>query len=189
MGEVYRAKDTRLGRSVAIKILSAGIVGDADRRSRFEREARAIAALNHPHICTLHDVGRERPSDGADAVEFLVMELIEGETLAARLARGPLTPSEIREYALQIAGALDRAHREGIVHRDLKPANIMLTRTGAAHQGISQVKLLDFGLARLRADPAAALNGQTRSRSLTAAGLVVGTLQVHVARAARRQGG
>ena len=134
MGEVYRAKDTRLGREVAIKVLPHGHAGSPEARARFEREARAVSSLNHPHICTLHDVGREGDTD------FLVMELIDGETLASRLARGPLPPAEVVRIGAQIADALDRAHRAGLVHRDLKPANVMLTRAGA--------KLLDFGLVR-----------------------------------------
>jgi len=130
MGEVYRARDTRLDRSVAIKVLPSELANDPQLKLRFEREAKAISQLNHPHICTLHDVG-----DG-----YLVMELLEGETLAARIARGPMPPAEVLRYGAQIADALHRAHRAGIVHRDLKPANVMLTKTGA--------KLLDFGLAK-----------------------------------------
>jgi Tol biopolymer transport system component len=176
MGEVYRARDTRLGRSVAIKVLPQGIVGASDRRTRFEREARVIASFNHPHICTLHDIGRERPPNASEDIQFLVMELIEGETLAARLSRGRLNISEILSYAIQIADALDRAHREGIVHRDLKPANIMLTRSGL-RDGTPLLKLLDFGLARLRSDAVTSGDGQTRSMSLSAPGLIIGTLQ------------
>jgi len=134
MGEVYRALDTRLDRIVAIKVLAAAFASDQQLRERFEREARAIAALNHPHICTLHDIGRE--GDTA----FLVMEILDGETLAARLMRGALPLDEALRQAIEIAGALDKAHRAGIVHRDLKPGNIMLTKAGA--------KLLDFGLAK-----------------------------------------
>jgi len=134
MGEVYRAKDTRLGREVAIKVLPAHLIENAEVRSRFEREARTISSLNHPHICTLHDVGREGDTD------YLVMELVDGETLAQRLARGPLPNTELLKLATQIADALDRAHRAGIVHRDFKPGNVMVTRSGA--------KLMDFGLAR-----------------------------------------
>ncbi len=134
MGEVYRAKDTRLGREVAIKVLPAHLIENAEVRSRFEREARTISSLNHPHICTLHDVGREGDTD------YLVMELVDGETLAQKLTRGPLPNNEILKLATQIADALDRAHRAGIVHRDFKPGNVMVTRSGA--------KLMDFGLAR-----------------------------------------
>src|SRR5262245_12852623 len=132
MGEVYRARDTRLDRTVAVKVLPTSIAGDPDLRARFDREARAIAQLSHPHICTLHDVGHE------GAIDYLVLEYLEGETLAARLARGALPLHEARNLAVQIADALAGAHRQGIVHRDLKPANVMLTRSGA--------KLLDFGL-------------------------------------------
>jgi serine/threonine-protein kinase len=135
MGEVYRARDTRLNRVVAIKVLPAGMSNDRDLRERFEREARAVAALNHPHICVLHDVGNQ------DGVDFLVMEHLEGETLAARLAKGPLATDQAVQYAIEVASALERAHRAGIIHRDLKPGNIMLTDTGA--------KLLDFGLAKI----------------------------------------
>ena len=142
MGEVYRARDTRLDRSVAIKVLPAEIAGNAQARERFEREARAVAALNHPNICTLHDIGRHLAADGT-AVDYLVLEHLEGETLAARLAKGPLPLDQSLRCATEIAAALDRAHRAGIVHRDVKPANIMLTKAGA--------KLLDFGLAKLRA--------------------------------------
>ena len=168
MGEVFRARDTRLERVVAIKVLAAGLAGDVASRERFEREARAISSLNHPNICVLYDVGREQPSANGPAVDFLVMEYVEGETLSARLARGPsrasrsvgssqaepgspgtlppgvmpsMTVDEALSIAVQICAALDRAHRQGIVHRDLKPGNVMLSR--------GRVKLLDFGLARL----------------------------------------
>src|SRR5512135_1368454 len=134
MGEVYRAKDTRLGRDVAVKVLPQHLSANPEIRARFEREARTVSTLNHPHICTLHDVGREGDTD------FLVMELIEGETLAVRLAKGALPAAEVLRVGAQIADALDRAHRAGVMHRDLKPGNVMLTRSGA--------KLLDFGLAR-----------------------------------------
>jgi eukaryotic-like serine/threonine-protein kinase len=145
MGEVYKARDTRLDRTVAIKVVTAALAGDSDLRLRFEQEARAIAALNHPHICTIHDVGR----DGD--VEFLVMELLDGETLAARLKKGPLPPGEALRLAIQIGSALDAAHRVGIVHRDLKPGNVMLVR-GTGHDG-TIAKLLDFGLATSAAPP------------------------------------
>ena len=134
MGEVYRARDTRLARDVAIKVLPDHHAATSEVRARFEREARTVSSLNHPHICTLHDVGREGDTD------YLVMELVEGESLAQRLARGPLPVAEVLKLAAQIADALDRAHRAGVIHRDLKPGNVMLTRAGA--------KLLDFGLAR-----------------------------------------
>src|SRR5215472_981344 len=129
MGQVYKARDTRLNRSVAIKVLPPEFASDPDRRHRFEREAHAIAALSHPHICTIYDIGRESGTD------YLVMELLEGETLADRLAGRPtgrpLPIQEVLRYATEIADALDKAHRAGIVHRDLKPANIMLTKSGA----------------------------------------------------------
>jgi serine/threonine protein kinase len=208
MGEVWRARDTRLDRSVAIKILPAELAHDATFRIRFEREARTISQLNHPHICTLHDVGEEfvedeRPAAGAAAGsisdarkatrQFLVMEFLEGESLADRLARGQMSLPDVLKYGVQIAEALDRAHRSGIVHRDLKPGNVMITKTGA--------KLLDFGLAKssgasfLRptgttteirpvdqseSAPAAlggATNLATEARPLTAEGTVLGTFQ------------
>src|SRR5215467_11658498 len=135
MGEVYKARDTRLDRVVAIKVLPAQTAGDERSRERLEREARAVATLNHPHICTLHDVGTH------EGVHFLVMEHLDGETLAARLVKGPLGSGQAIEYALQIGAALERAHRSGVIHRDLKPSNNMLTDVGA--------KLLDFGLAKM----------------------------------------
>src|SRR5215469_5000133 len=134
MGEVYRARDTRLGRDVAVKILPKEMSADAARKQRFEREAKIISGLNHPNICVLHDVGSQ------DGLDYLVMECMEGETLAKRLEKGPLPLEQVLKYGAQIADALDKAHRAGIVHRDLKPGNIMLTATGA--------KLLDFGLAK-----------------------------------------
>src|SRR3970282_1384507 len=137
MGEVYKARDTRLERIVAIKVLPAHLADKPDLRERFDREARTIAHLNHPHICVLHDVGRQ------DGIDFLVMEYLEGETLAERLKRGPLPLEQALSHGIAIADALDRAHRQGIVHRDLKPANVMITRSG--------MKLLDFGLAKLHA--------------------------------------
>jgi serine/threonine protein kinase len=165
MGEVYDARDTRLDRTVAIKVLPAAIAGDSERRSRLEREARAIAALNHPHICTLHDVGTH------DGLQFLVMERLEGTTLAERLGHGPMKLPEALACAIQIADALDRAHGRGIGHRDLKPANIMLTKSGA--------KLLDFGLAKVRPDgaPLGLVDGMTRTAPLTGEGTILGTLQ------------
>src|SRR6478672_1574418 len=123
MGEVYRARDTRLDRTVAIKVLPAHLSSNPDLRARFEREGKAISALQHAHICVLHDVGRE-----AD-VDFLVMEYLEGETLAARLARKPLTLDEALRIAIEVADALDVAHHHGVIHRDLKPGNIMLTKS------------------------------------------------------------
>src|SRR5579859_1417718 len=125
MGEVYRARDTRLDRSVAIKILPAQFSSDPVRKQRFEREAKTISSLNHPHICVLHDVGSQ------DGINYLVMECVEGESLAKRLERGPLPLEQLLKYGAQIADALDKAHRAGIVHRDLKPGNIMLTSSGA----------------------------------------------------------
>src|SRR5881628_2012882 len=140
MGEVYRARDTRLDRIVAIKVLPSQFAADPELRARFDREARAVSSLNHPHICALYDVGCDSGTD------YLVLELLDGETLAARLARsGALPPHDALKIAIEICGALDRAHRAGIVHRDLKPANVMLTKGGA--------KLLDFGLAKLRPAP------------------------------------
>jgi serine/threonine protein kinase len=168
MGEVYRARDTRLDRLVAVKVLSADLAGDPRGRERFEREAHIISKLTHPHICTLHDVG----SASVQGVEvpFLVMELLEGETLATRLARGPLPLAQALRCAIEIAEALAAAHARGIVHRDLKPANIMLTKAG--------VELLDFGLARLR-EPIVTDRGSIGPAgrdALTSAGLILGTL-------------
>ena len=148
MGEVYRARDTRLERTVAIKVLPRHLSPSADLRERFEREAKTISRISHPHICALYDVNREGET------EYLVMELLEGETLAARLERGALPLEQALRHAVEIADALDFAHRQGIVHRDLKPANVMLTRFG--------VKLLDFGLAKVFQRPLDATGrGQT----------------------------
>jgi dienelactone hydrolase len=166
MGEVYRAHDTRLGRDVAIKVLPQHLSSTPEARARFEREARTISQLNHPHICTLHDVGHQ------DGIDYLVMELLEGETLAHRLEKGPLPVAEVLSLGAQIAEALDRAHRAGVVHRDLKPGNVMLTKGGA--------KLMDFGLARpaeARATDGAASQSRTMSQPLTAKGTIVGTFQ------------
>src|SRR5262245_42451541 len=134
MGEVYRARDTRLGRDVAVKVLPPRLSENAEARARFEREARVVSGFNHPHICVLHDIGSE------GSVDFLVMEMVEGETLAQRIARGPLPIPDVLRIGAEIADALDRAHRAGVMHRDLKPGNIMLAKSGA--------KLMDFGLAR-----------------------------------------
>jgi Tol biopolymer transport system component len=171
MGEVYRARDTRLGRDVAVKVLPQHLSAQPEVRARFEREAKTVSSLNHPHICTLFDVGRE------GATDYLVMELIEGETLATKLARGPLPIADVMKIGGEIADALDRAHRAGVVHRDLKPGNIMLTRGGA--------KLMDFGLARAAGIAGGAgsgsLGGLTQSptvaQPLTAEGTIVGTFQ------------
>ena len=168
MGEVYRARDTRLGRDVAVKVLPRELAADPERRLRLEREAQAISALSHPHVCALFDVGSADLPGGP--VEFLVMELLEGETLARRLERGPLPLPQALTLGGQIAEALGAAHRRGIVHRDLKPGNVMLTRSGA--------KLLDFGLARLGESGAAALEAAsalTDALPLTREGTVVGT--------------
>jgi serine/threonine-protein kinase len=164
MGEVYKARDTRLNRTVAIKVLPAETARDPHFRRRFQREARAIAALNHPHICTLHDVGQQ------DDIDFLVMEHLEGETLASRLDDGPLALSAVQAIGAQIADALEKAHRAGITHRDLKPGNVMLTRSG--------VKLLDFGLAQerlLERDVGTA--GLPTETALTGRGDLLGTPQ------------
>src|SRR6266404_6217838 len=134
MGEVYKAKDTRLDRTVAVKVLPQHLSDSPDVRQRFEREAKTISSLSHPHICALYDVGNQ------DGVEYLVMEYLEGEALADRLLKGPLPLEQTLRCGIEIADALDKAHRQGIMHRDLKPANVMLTKSG--------VKLLDFGLAR-----------------------------------------
>lgn len=172
MGEVYRAKDTRLGREVAIKVLPQHLSSNPEIRARFEREAKTVSSLNHPHICTLFDVGREGDTD------YLVMELIEGETLAARLVKGALPVADTLRIAAQVAEALDRAHRSGVVHRDLKPGNIMLTKSGA--------KLMDFGLARATGLAGTPENGvsidaltqsPTQAQPLTAEGTILGTFQ------------
>jgi serine/threonine protein kinase len=168
MGEVYRARDTRLDRFVAIKVLSSELEIDAYGRQRFEREARAISKLSHPHICTVHDVGSATVN--GTTVPFLVMELLDGETLAIRLASGPLSVEQALRYAIDIVDALVAAHSHGIVHRDLKPANVMVSRS-------SGVKLLDFGLAQLRgADGAGPLSSNASDGRFTSAGMVFGTL-------------
>ncbi|HET6348602.1 MAG TPA: protein kinase [Candidatus Krumholzibacteria bacterium] len=172
MGEVYRARDTRLDRDVAIKVLPQHLSSNSEVRARFEREAKTVSSLNHPNICVLHDVGREADTD------YLVMELIDGETLAQRITRGPLPPAEVLKIGAQIADALDRAHRAGVIHRDLKPGNVMLTKSGA--------KLMDFGLARgtgLAGAPGSGVSiaGLTQSptiaQPLTAEGTIIGTFQ------------
>ena len=163
MGEVYRARDTRLDRSVAIKILPAHLSADPARKLRFEREAKTVSALNHPNICSLFDVGSQ------DGTDFLVMECIEGESLADRLAKGPLPTEQVLRIGTEIADALDKAHRGGVVHRDLKPGNIMLTKTGA--------KLLDFGLAKPATAPASSvtLTNASANSPVTEQGIIVGT--------------
>ena len=179
MGEVYKAKDTRLDRTVAVKVLPPLLAMDPEFRERFDREARSISALAHPNICTLHDIGEHRQEDGT-AARFLVMEYLEGETLAARLERGALPLAEALAVAIDIASALDKAHRHGVVHRDLKPANVMLTRTGA--------KLLDFGLAKsstpgafsaatMLATMTSPPGGMQTGAPLTTRGTILGTIQ------------
>jgi serine/threonine protein kinase len=164
MGEVYKAQDTRLKRTVAIKVLPSQFSADAEMKQRFDREAHTIAALNHPHICTLYDIGIQ------DGTDFLVMEFLEGETLAARIARGPLPLGEALKVAIGIADALDKAHHKGVTHRDLKPGNVMLTAGGA--------KLLDFGLAKLQ-QPATAPDNQSppSGANTTTPGTILGTMQ------------
>ena len=169
MGEVYRATDTRLDRTVAVKVLTTHVADSPEQRERFEREARAVAAINHPNICTLFDVGRERPSSSGPPMDFLVMEFLDGETVAQRLERGPMTVAEALPIAVEIAEALDTAHRQGIVHRDLKPTNVMLTDTG--------VRLLDFGLAKQHeAGPPGTLTSAPTHTALTMEGSILGTL-------------
>ncbi len=169
MGEVYKARDARLERTVAIKVLPPHLSASEEMRQRFEREAKTISQITHPHICALYDVNREGET------EYLVMEYLEGESLADRLARGPLPTEQLLKYGIEIADALDKAHRQGIVHRDLKPGNVMLTKSG--------VKLLDFGLAKFQAgalkstsDSRLATEMQA-SRPLTERGTVLGTFQ------------
>src|SRR5580698_8465748 len=157
MGEVYRARDTRLERTVAFKALNAQLVGSTELRARFEREAKIISQLQHPHICVLHDVGNEGP------IDYLVMEFLQGESLAERLRKGPLAPDQILTIAIEIADALEKAHRAGVVHRDLKPGNVMLTKSGA--------KLLDFGLAKPLGATVASGKGSGTSPSVFAAAL------------------
>ena len=165
MGEVYRARDARLERDVAVKILPQHLSSDPALKARFEREARSISALSHPHICHLYDIGSQ------DGTDYLVMELLEGQTLAQRLERGPLPVKQVLERGIEIAEALEKAHKNGIVHRDLKPGNIMLTKSGA--------KLLDFGLAKPTGGMAAMTSASvnTMSKPLTAEGKIVGTYQ------------
>src|ERR1700758_818057 len=170
MGEVYKARDTRLDRTVAIKILPSHLSENQEARHRFDREARTISSLSHPNICTLHDVGQQ------DGIHYLVMEYLEGETLADRLHRGPLPIDQVLKYGIEICEGLEKAHRSGVVHRDLKPGNIMLTKASA--------KLMDFGLAKASfmspaASPSALITLSTPavSHPLTAQGTLVGTFQ------------
>src|ERR1700693_5724188 len=166
MGEVYKARDTRLDRIVAIKVLPTHLADRSELRERFEPKARVVASLNHPHICTLYDIGQQ------DGIDYLVMEYLEGETLALRLLKGPLPLEQVLQYAIEIADALDKAHRKGITHRDLKPGNIMLTKSGT--------KLLDFGLAKLKQEvaPATPLSQlPTMTNAITGEGTILGTLQ------------
>ncbi len=170
MGEVYRARDTRLDRTVAVKILPTHLSNNPEAKQRFDREARAISSLNHPNICTLYDVGHQ------DGVDFLIMEFLEGETLAQRLIKGPLPTEQILRYGIEICEGLERAHKSGVIHRDLKPGNIMLTKNGA--------KLMDFGLAKAISantpTPASSLTmtvSTSADQPLTTQGTIVGTFQ------------
>src|SRR5262245_18090049 len=167
MGEVYRARDTRLDRVVAVKVLPEAVSASPELRQRFEREARTISGVSHPHICALYDIGHE------DDVHFLVMEYLEGDTLSDRLAKGALPTPQVLRYGVEIADALAAAHRHGVVHRDLKPGNVVVTKAGA--------KLLDFGLAKLKRDtvePGSALSAlATADEPLTGEGRIVGTVQ------------
>ena len=170
MGEVYRARDTRLDRTVAVKILPAHLSSNLEAKQRLEREARSISSLNHPNICTLHDIGHQ------DGTDFLVMEYLEGETLGDRLMKGPLPPDQVLKYGIEICEGLEKAHKSGVIHRDLKPGNIMLTKSGA--------KLMDFGLAKAtpaHEPPASSLtmtlSGPSAGQPLTAQGMVLGTFQ------------
>ena len=165
MGEVYKATDTRLDRTVAIKVLPEHVAADPDLKQRFEREAKTVAALSHPHICPVFDVGEQ------DGVNYLVMEYLDGETLQQRLEKGALPLDQALTIAIEIADALDKAHRQGIVHRDLKPGNIMLTKAGA--------KLLDFGLAKLKpVEQSGGLSAlPTQPADLTQEGSILGTFQ------------
>ncbi len=175
MGEVYRARDTRLGRDVAIKVLAQHLSSNPELKERFDREARAISSLNHARICTLYDVGHQ------DSVDFLVMEFLEGESLAERLRKGPLPLKDTLKIGMEVCEALDSAHRSGIIHRDLKPGNIMITKSGA--------KLMDFGLAKSALGAASGttdapllsaartVSGPGPLSPLTSAGQVIGTVQ------------
>ncbi len=164
MGEVYKAKDTRLDRIVAIKVLPTTFALNDDIKQRFEREAKTISSLNHPNICTLYDVGQQ------DNIQYLVMEFIEGETLSDKIKKGPIPMKEFLDISIQVADALDKAHRQGLIHRDLKPGNIMLTKSGA--------KLLDFGLAKIQLENSApGVQSITQTTPLTGVGTLLGTMQ------------
>ena len=170
MGEVYRARDTRLDRTVAIKVLPGHLSDNSEAKERFDREARSISSLSHPNVCQLYDVGAQ------DGINYLVMEFLEGETLADRLRRGPLPLPQFCKIAIEICEGLEKAHRHGVVHRDLKPGNIMLTKSGA--------KLMDFGLAKPTLQAATSVSGlsvtistEAASQPLTAQGTVLGTFQ------------
>jgi len=162
MGEVYRARDTRLGRDVAVKVLLPGATESAERTARFEREARAASALNHPNIVTTHDIGEH------EKIVYIAMELVDGATLRDALPAGPLAPKKLLDIAVQIADGLTKAHAAGIVHRDLKPENVMLSRDGF-------VKILDFGLAKLVENPSAGAGQTTSAPTATREGMVMGT--------------
>jgi serine/threonine protein kinase len=162
MGEVYLARDSRLDRTVALKILPSELAEDPERMQRFALEAKAASALNHPNVATIYDVGE------TDGIHFIVMEHVEGETLTVRMGRGPLTPSEVVDIAVQAADALDVAHAKGITHRDIKPANLMLTHRG-------HVKVLDFGVAKMNRDEEISANDDWTVEPLTAIGTVVGS--------------
>src|ERR1700674_522695 len=166
MGEVHKARDTRLDRIVGIKVLPTHLADRSELRERFEREAKTIASLNHAHICTLFDTGHQ------DGIDFLVMEYLEGETLAQRLVKGALPIQQVLQYSIEISDALDKAHRKGVTHRDLKPGNIMLTKSGT--------KLLDFGLAKLKQEVSPAIPDSqlpTMKSAITGEGTILGTLQ------------
>jgi hypothetical protein len=179
MGDVYRATDTRLGRTVAIKVLAPHLSGDPEVRARFEREGRSVSSLNHPNICALYDVGRQEQPSG-EAIDYLVLEYLEGQTLDTRLTRGPLPIHQALRFGIEICGALDAAHRQGVTHRDLKPGNVMVVAGG--------IKLLDFGLAKPQSDvvrsqaahPSAALPSLAATqltKPLTTQGTILGTIQ------------
>ena len=178
MGVVYEAEDVRLGRKVAIKLLPDEVCANPEYVQRFLREARAISSLNHPHICTLHDIGE------TGCRQFMVMELLEGESLKARIAGGPLPLDQVLELGAQMADALEAAHAQGVVHRDIKPANLFITRRG-------HLKVLDFGVAKL-GEGAHGLGDHDVTKAptdqLTTAGTALGTIVVHVARTGARPG-